>query len=300
MYWRLRAAIHAFQPHIVHTHRYVLRYALPFVVGQSSPKCVHTVHNIAEREVTRLGRHINRIAFRAGVKAVAIGDEVSASLTRVYGLRDPPLIRIGIPIADYDAKGKQGGAVRLRLGIAPSDVVFTCVGRFTEQKHQGLLLRAFAEAFGSTDGARLLFVGDGPDRQMIEALAKSLSVERRVSFLGVRRDIPAILADTDVFVLASRWEGTPLSVMEAMVAGKAVLATRVGSVPEMLSDGVSGLLIPPENLAALRDALRRLFSDQGLRERLGARAMTEAKGAFSAEAMAHRYEELYAAVVAVR
>lgn len=299
MYGRLRRVIRAFKPHVIHTHRYVLRYVLPFLVGKDSPKGIHTVHNVAEREVTRLGREVNRLAFRAGVTPVAIGEEVAVSLGRVYGLNKPALIRIGIPIEDYHAAGG-GGAIRSELGIASSDVVFTCVGRFGEQKNQELLLRAFATVVANGPMARLLFVGDGPGRNAIEMIARSLNIARNVSFLGVRRDIPAVLADTDVFVLPSRWEGTPLSLMEAMAAGRAVIATRVGSVPEMVSDGVSGVLVPTEDPAPMAQALRRLFLDAALRQRLGERARADAKQAFSAETMARHYEELYARVVAVR
>jgi len=224
---------------------------------------------------------------------VAIAEEVARSLERVYGLRNLPLIPNGIPVANYALGEEVRKAWRRREGYEDSTVLFVSVARLSPQKDHVSLIQAFSIAASRNGHLRLLLAGDGPLRLEVEARVKALGLEGKVRFLGVRADVPEILAAADVFVLSSRWEGNPLSVMEAMAAGKPVIATAVGGVPELVQDGVSGVLVPPENVEALADAMLKLAGDAALRTRSGQAAFRRAKERFDVSVMVEGYGTLY-------
>lgn len=293
MYGRLGRVVREFQPDVVHTHRYVLRYLLPFILARRVRVWVHTVHSVAEKEVDRPGKWIHRVAFRVGVVPVAIAGEVARSLERVYGLRNAPLIPNGIPLGHYASGKDTRKAWRTREGYEDGTVLFVSVARMSPPKDPFSLIQAFSIATSRNNRLRLLLVGDGPLRPELEARVKALGLEDKVRFLGVRADVPEVLAAADAFVLSSRWEGNPLSVMEAMAAGKPVIATAVGGVPELVEDGVSGVLVPPENVDALAEAMLKLAGDADLRRQLGQAAFKRAKERFDVSVMVQAYAALY-------
>src|SRR5260221_8888822 len=123
----------------------------------------------------------------------------------------------------------------------------TCIARLHPQKGQPVLLEALAHMLPAAPGVRLLLAGAGPTRADLEAQVTRLSLEKHVTFLGLvsRTELPALLARTDVVVLPSYWEGLPVSLIEALSAGKAIVASRVGGNSELVTDGLNGLLVPP-------------------------------------------------------
>jgi glycosyltransferase involved in cell wall biosynthesis len=165
------------------------------------------------------------------------------------------------------------------------------VGRLAAPKDALTLVHALA-TLGPTAFSALL-VGDGPDRADVEAEIRSLDLGERVALAGSRADVPALLAAADVFVLSSRSEGAPFSILEAMAAGLPVVATNVGGVGELVADGDTGLLVPAGDRARLADALRRLLADAGLRRRLGAAGRARAREQFDLHALRDAHLELY-------
>jgi glycosyltransferase involved in cell wall biosynthesis len=139
----------------------------------------------------------------------------------------------------------------------------------------------------------LVVVGDGSERQALETLARDLGVYRRVVWAGWNDDPRAWLPAFDVWVLPSRFEGFPLALLEALLAQSAVAATDVGSVAEVVRDGETGLLVPPEDPAALAAAMRRLLRDEALRSRLGADGRRLVLERFTADHMARSFSALY-------
>ncbi len=281
---RLTLLLRRQRPEVVHTHLHGLRYALPClpVLGACF---VHTLHNLAEREVERPGRWLQHIAFRAGVAPVAIGDAVADSVLVEYGRPPAAAIANGIRLDDYAVSTATRDAVREALGLARGEFTFLVAGRLGEQKNHRLLV----EAMGHTGGT-LLVAGDGPLRSALEVQAAPLG--RRVRFLGVRRDVPALLAAADALVLASSWEGNPLVVMEAMAAGRPVVATAVGCVPELLVDG-TGILVRPGDAGSLRGAMLTLERDPGAAAAMGRRGREHAARRFDSRTMAQAYADLY-------
>ena len=183
-----------------------------------------------------------------------------------------------------------GGAPVARHEGDPPRVV--TVGRLATPKDALTLLRALP-AVAPTPFSALL-VGDGPDRPALEASIRALGLEDTVTLAGSRSDVPALLAAADVFVLSSRSEGAPFSILEAMAAGLPVVASDVGGVGELVVDGETGLLVPPADPGRLADALRRVLGDAALRRRLGAAGRARARERFDLRALQDAHLELYA------
>ena len=296
MFPRLLRVLRAFRPHILHTHNYVLRYAWPVALLGRVPAMVHTIHNLAEREVDRAGLLLQRFAFRSGVAAVTIAEEVSASFRRTYGFAEAALIPNGIDVDRYAMPTVTRPDWRRAAGIREDEIVYLSVARFAPQKDHETLLRAFAQGPGQRTGTRLALAGHGELRSVMEALAQELGIADRVTFLGRRSDIPETLAAVDVFVLASRWEGNPLSVMEAMAAGRPVVATAVGAIPELVRHGVDGLLCEAGDARALAAAM----CQTGALRAMGGSTAMRARERFGLPAMTQAYAELYRRTLAGR
>jgi glycosyltransferase involved in cell wall biosynthesis len=293
MYARVDRVLRDLRPHVVHTHLGVLRYALPSMLYRRIPAMIHTVHNLAQQEVEWLGRCVHRAAFKSGVVPVAIAQEVADSLRNVYGISDSPLIPQGISTETYRQPRVDSDTWRRQEGFDPEAVLLVCVARLAVQKNHALLLRSFAQGPALDPRAHLLLVGGGKLGPELEREADALGLGGRVRFLGTRSDVPEILGAADVFVLSSDYEGSPLSIMEAMAAGKPVISTAVGGVPELVENGRSGLLVPRGSVKALAQAMSSLAENSNLRAIMGRTSSTLAAERFDARVMARAYEELY-------
>jgi glycosyltransferase involved in cell wall biosynthesis len=299
MFVRVARTLERIRPHVVHTHLRVLRYVLPYAFGRRLPATVHTVHNLAEREVDWPGRFVHRMVFRRGVIPVAIATEVADSLRRCYGIDGFPLIPNGIPVDTFRGTSIDRERWRSKEGFAPTDVLFVCVAGLRPQKNPTLLLEAFHRGPASDPRAHLLFVGRGALKSELEKQRSALGLQERVHLLGLRSDISEILNAADVFVLSSDYEGNPLSVMEAMAAGKPVICTAVGGVPELVDGGEEcGLLVPSRDVKALAKAMQYLLQNPEVRNTMGKAAAAKAIEQFDLSVMAEAYEKLYRAMIA--
>jgi glycosyltransferase involved in cell wall biosynthesis len=166
------------------------------------------------------------------------------------------------------------------------------VGRFERQKNPLALIEAFARV----PVGRLVMAGEGSLMKAARQKAERLGVEGRVRFLGVRAGVAELLSACDIFALASDWEGCPLAVLEAMAAGLPVVATAVGGVPELVEDGVTGILAPRGDLRALGSALENLAGNPQLRIEMGQAARERARR-FEVSAMVEAYAALFEEMV---
>ncbi len=176
---------------------------------------------------------------------------------------------------------------------ADTPVVLT-VARLDEQKGHQYLLAAAAHV----PQAQFVLAGDGPLRASLEAQARSLGLEQRVKFLGYRSDIPDLLAGCNVFVLPSLYEGLPLSILEAMSAGKPVIATQIGGTDEAVIPGETGLLVPPADPTALAAAIQRVLDDRPFARRLALAGRARVEREFSAATMVQQVTNVYAELLA--
>ena len=295
-YW-LDGIFRRFRPDVVHSHLYILSYVYPPALLRRVPLLAHTVHNEPDRELQGfggVGEVSHRLAYRLGVVPVALSDDMAGKLRTMYGLPSTPtVIPNGIPVADYERPRIPRAEWRARQGFGAKDFLFVAVGRLTEQKNHKLLVEAFARRLAGRPGARLLFAGDGELRSELERQVDAAGLGEKVRFLGLRDDVPELLGAIDVFVVSSAWEGHPLSVMEAMAAGRPIAATAVGGLPELISEGVEGLLTTPGDPDALGAAMLRLMAEPALCAALGAAANRRAREKLGVEAMTRAYEALY-------
>ncbi|MFN4034350.1 MAG: glycosyltransferase, partial [Fimbriimonadales bacterium] len=264
---------------------------------------VYTVHNLAWHDRgTRFQRLVTTLAFRyriGRVVPVAIAERVRASIQQVFGYPNPPLIPNGIALEEFHLPHEVRFRWRQAHDIEADAVVVTHIGRFSRQKNHELLVRAFNH-LKCSQPFYLLLVGDGELRPSIEQLVNALHLSDRVRFLGIRADVPEILNASDIFVLSSRWEGNPMSVMEAMAAGLPVVATDVGGIPELVANGATGLLVPSEDVWSLSQALQTLLDEPERRTAMAVRARQTALERFDARAMTRAYERLYETLHAER
>ncbi|WP_298628282.1 glycosyltransferase, partial [uncultured Thermus sp.] len=189
------------RPDIVHSHWHDLIYPLGLPISRKG--WVYTVHNLPEREAGPKGRLVRRMAMRLGMVPVAVSQAVATSFKDLYG-REAFMIPNGIPLFAFSLGDEARRAWRNEQGLTERDTVFLFLGRFSPQKDPLLLLEAFSEVLRGKEHLWLFLVGDGPLRQDLEEAVIRKGIGNRVRFLGVRRDIPEILAGGDVVILPSR------------------------------------------------------------------------------------------------
>jgi glycosyltransferase involved in cell wall biosynthesis len=193
--------------------------------------------------------------------------------------------------------------VRAELGIGPEQPIVGTVATIRPQKALGVLVRAAAQLRDEVPGVRVLIAGgsdDADEERRLRGLVAELGLEETVSLLGARPDVPELLAAFDVAALSSDFEGSPLSLLEYMQAGKPVVATRVGGVPDIVEDGVTGLLVEPRDPAALAAAIGGLLGDPRRAAEIGEAGRSRQLRDFTLEAMAARVGDLYEELVTAK
>jgi sugar transferase (PEP-CTERM/EpsH1 system associated) len=207
----------------------------------------------------------------------------------------------GVDVTQFPVASVQATAqARRAIGMPVKVPLVGSLGRLHPQKGFSDLLTAFAQVRQRIPSVRLFVAGDGELRDDLEAQARSLGMAEAVTFAGVRADVPEILAALDVFVLPSLWEGMPNAVLEAMASGLPVVATAVGGTPEVVMDGVTGLLVPPQDPGALARAIERLLCDPGLRRTMGRAGRRRVEQHFDIRETVRQVEDLYETLLRAR
>jgi len=249
-----------------------------------------------DRRVKR-GWRTRLVYERLTQRTAAISDSVASALLQGGVPRERiVVIRSSIDPASCVAR-RPRQELRDELGASASDAVVLTLGALVPRKGLDVLLAALASLHARGLRPQLWIAGEGEQRAELEGLARSLSLER-VRFLGRRGDAADLLGAADVFAMPSRREGLGVAALEALGAGCAIVATRVGGLAEVVEHERSGLLVAPEDPAALADALQRLLGDAALRERLAAAGRARLDALYHVDAMVGAYEELYRSVLA--
>jgi glycosyltransferase involved in cell wall biosynthesis len=224
---------------------------------------------------------------------VAVSREDRRRMTEVEGI--PPERTLFVPNGIPPLPPPRGHDVRAELGIPADAPLGVSVSIFRPQKALDVLVEAAALVARETPSFRLLVVGAASEREAepVRTLARERGIEENVVVGGLRDDVADVLAAGDVALLSSDFEGSPLSVMEYMAAGKPVVATRVGGVPDLIRDGVDGFIVEPRKPEALARAISALLADDGLREQMGASARLRQRAEFDIDVTVRRIEELY-------
>ena len=290
--WRLSRLIKKLSPDIVHVHLFhASRFGAMAAFLAGVRQIVRTKHNVSDPE-TRPGKRDriwrvlqSAILTRTVAVSQAIAEQVGTPYVIYNGIDtdyfDPNLIdpteRAGYAKL-FDVKGSP------IIGIA---------ARLTKQKGHIVLLNAFSELLSDWPNAQLLIAGDGEELPTLELLSNKLNLTEHVQFLGPIRNVREFLSVLDVFTHPSIFEGLGIAVIEAMSMGLAIVATKVDGLAELITDGVEGSLVEPNNPIALSKAMKRILSDPALRKNMGQRARKKAVGKFSVKTMIQKYEELY-------
>ena len=309
---RMRRLVREHGVRLLHAHQYT-----PFFYAAASrgigglvtgePRLLFTEHGRHYPDVRKRRRvWANKLLLRPRDRVTAVGRFVKQALATNEGI-DPPRIEVvynGIDEAAFDV-GRDAalrGQVRGELGIDGATPVLLHVARFHPVKDHATGLRGFALAVrrmrdGNAAAPLLLLVGDGEKMGEAEALAGELGVADRVRFLGVRTDVPRLMAAADAFMLSSLSEGVSVTLLEAMAARLPIAATDVGGNEEVVADGVAGLLSPRGDHEALGRHLSRLLSDAELRYRLGDAGRQRVLETFTQQQMHTRYASIYEAML---
>jgi glycosyltransferase involved in cell wall biosynthesis len=210
------------------------------------------------------------------------------------------LIWNGAPLDEFaPVAPERARATRASLGLPQDAVVFGTIGRLSAQKGHVFLLESAVQVLAKHAAARLLIVGDGDLMAPLRDLAQALGIADRTVFAGHRSDVAELLGALDVFCISSLYEGTPLALFEAMAAGKAIVSTAVDGCREVLTEGETGLMVPPADARALAGALDRVLSDAALRAALASRAR-EASLRYDVRACVDAMQALYDEVLLAR
>jgi glycosyltransferase involved in cell wall biosynthesis len=224
---------------------------------------------------------------------VAVSDAVREAASEQIGSRGAiTTIRNGVDTSLF-ADGGDRSDIRTDLGIGSESRLVLSVGRFVEVKCHAMLLKASAMFLKQREDVHLLLAGNGDLREMLEHEAERTGYSDRIHFLGYRGDVPSLLAAADVFVLSSQSEGLAIALLEAMAAGKAIVATAAPGTSEVLKNRTTGMLIPPGDPGALAAAILECLSDRNMAEKMGASARLEVLANYDVKRQMRDYGNLY-------
>jgi glycosyltransferase involved in cell wall biosynthesis len=296
--WRLRRQLRRGGYQVLHTHLFGAHlHGSLAALGLGDLRSVMTLHSV--REDNQWQRWAYGSLLPRADRVVACSAEVAAVMGSRYAASVDGRLRTipnGIDAARFGVLSK--ARARSDLELEGSSAVIVAIGRLSEPKGYPVLVKAMPLLLARIPAAMLLIAGEGPLRPHLESLVASLGIGAHVRFLGLRRDVPRILAAGDVFALSSLWEGLPMVLLEAMAAGLPCVATRVGGVPEAIRDREEGLLVPPGDAEALAESLISCLEDRDLATRLTTRAKARVDRDFSARRMADEYASLYEELIA--
>jgi glycosyltransferase involved in cell wall biosynthesis len=309
---RLARLIRRERPQILHTHTAkagaVGRLAALLSGSARPPIVVHTFHGHVLRgyfdPVRTAGfRLLEQLLARTSTALVAVSPQVRDDLVAlgVAPRERFAVVRLGIELADrVTADGDLRGETRRVLGIAPDRFVVGWIGRMTGVKRTEDVLVAFRQLRDAGVDATLCMIGDGPDRPAVERRAHDLGVMRDTLFLGYQEEVARFYAAVDAVILPSINEGTPVTAIEALAAGRPVVATRVGGLPDVVRDGEDGFLVPAGATGELAERLARLARDPKLRTRMGEAGREHVRGRYAVERLVDNVDLLYRSLLETR
>ncbi|MDE2291781.1 MAG: glycosyltransferase family 4 protein, partial [Elusimicrobia bacterium] len=296
---QLAALMREEEPDVVHTHSSkagILGRAAAVLAGV--PAVVHTFHGFGFHDrmsppARALYVALERLAARASDRLVFVS-KANMEEARSRGVGDPDryeLIRSGVALAGLPARVDRE-AKRRELGVRLHAPLVCGVGNLKPQKNAEDFVRAAAEVLRLVPEACFVYVGDGPLRSRVQALAVALGLSARLRLVGWRRDAAEILAASDAFLLTSLWEGLPRALVEAMKTGLPCACYAVDGVRDLLVDGVNGVCAPAGDWRRLAEGLARILSDPALRARLGTAAAASVGPEFDIDAMVRAQERM--------
>ena len=284
---------------ILHTHGGIAglwgRLAAIFAQGTVVIHTIHGIHFLYYRQIVLQRIYIIIEKFLSKFTTITIcvsnSDKKKGLAHKLFDPERCLVIRNGINHASFLSR-KSSSSSKI-FDFAQGTHLICNVGSLDPVKGQKYLLAAFKLVTETLPNSKLLIIGDGPIRNDLISDSRKLGLENQVKFLGIRTDVREILALCDLFVLTSLWEGLPLSVLEAMTMGKAIVASRIAGIQEIIEDGKEGLLISPENPILIAEAMIKLLQDRSLAHVMGKRAQKKVSEQFRLDIMIKELEKVY-------
>ncbi len=300
----LRDLFRESKPDIVHTHlQHADLHGITAAWLAKVPVVITSRHNDNAFRRRPVIKQLNQLLWRLADAGIAISKSIARFAVEVEGAPSAKVhtIYYGLSFNPNPAERESARqAIRRELKIEKNDVVVGIVCRLVEQKGVEYGLKAFSQITRSFPSARLVIAGDGPLRRSLESQAVTLGLQGRVQFLGWRGDVPHLMAALDVLLVPSLWEGFGLVILEAMAQRVPTIGSNVSAIPEIVVHGETGLLVPPEDIDRLIEALTLLMSDHGLRQHMGLMAEDRLEANFSESRMVDQTVALYDRLLANR
>lgn len=295
---RIKEYVEAHQVKIVHTHspRTVLAAAMALIGTHETIHLAteHLLYTPGDRRWGLIYTLLDRFSLYLSDHIIAVSQKMYRQIVDLPGLsaKRITVIRNAVDCESFYVPD-QRDPCRLEFGLSPESQVIGYTGRMQKMKRLDLLLEGFSLVLTCHPQARLMIVGEGKLRPKLEAFAARLGISHCVIWTGFRQDIPRLLAAMDVYVQPSANEGLSKSMLEAMAAGKPVIATDVGGAPEVVMDGKTGVLIPPGSCSALRTAIADLLDDPERQSTLAQAARSYVVREFDVQQTTDAYRHLY-------
>jgi glycosyltransferase involved in cell wall biosynthesis len=287
------------RPEVVVAHgSATLKYGVAASLFAGNPAIVYRNIGVASHWANSAFKvQVNRLLLRRVRYVVSVSKSTQCDFVAVYGI-PPPRTRCilnGVDTALFDPESLAAArsGMRQALGIGDRELAVVTVGSLSQEKDPWACLDLAAALRSRGLSIRYLLAGDGPLRQELETRARALGVADYVHFLGVRQDIPRVLAASDLFVLTSRTEGMPGVLIEAGLASLASVAYNVGGVGEVIEHGTTGLLVSPGDAGKLADSVGELLQGEERRRNMGIRARKRCEARFDIGKVANEYESLF-------
>ena len=279
---------------LIHSHGYRADAFVLVVAKYLGLPFVSTVHGFTPTDPRlRLWCELDARLLRFFPRVMAVSAPMKDQLV-AYGL-DAARVDVVINAVEEAAQGGSSRReMRLRLGISESEFVFGFVGRLSDEKGVDHLLQAAESLVAQERSARFVIVGDGPRKDDLLAATRSRGLEGKVDYVGFQSNTAPWYETFDAFVLPSLSEGTPMALLEAMAHGLPSVATAVGGVPQVVSDGENGLLVPAADRAKLCEAMRSLMTNAQLRAKLSDGAVELVRGSYGVDAWIEHVQDVYA------
>ena len=289
---------------IVHAHLFpTTLFVAAASIFAKEPGYIFSEHSVLNRRRRfHVFKILDWVIYRRYAQIIAVSDQVGEALLRwLPGLEGKvQVVPNAVDPAQYCVPEAQVHHIRQEFGINEEHKVVLYAGRLLPAKGPDILLEALSYLPARDTSVRVLMAGNGPLEDTLRKQAANLSLDVKVTFLGLRTDLPVLLNLADLVVLPSRWEGLPMILLEAMAAHKPVIATTVGGIPEVIEHGVSGWLVPAEDPPALARGIGLLLCSTDLCERLSNGALQRVCTQYSIEAAIEKLLDIYKNVLQVR
>lgn len=288
-------------PDLIHLHGFKAGF-LGRIASLGFPRIpvVLTVHNFyAHPDQSRIPfscfQQVERVLSRRANGIIAVSEALKRNLTDTLGVEDGKIIRIynGIHYESFRNNGEKGSSFKAELGIPEGVPLVGTAARLAPQKGLGIFLEASRIILDKGRPCIFLVAGEGPMKEELENRVNSLNLKGKVIFPGRVDNIAEFLSCLDIFILPSLSEGLSITLLEALAAEKPVVASRVGGVPEIVTDGVTGTLVPPGDPVSLASKVMEYLDNPEHSKNMGIRGSHRIKDNFTLENMVKRTEELY-------